>query len=102
MERDVTKVAIVAGTIVAGLVLLPVLEEIAVIGVLFLLAVASLIVFVLAVLWHAARRHPTVGVLVGAWLVHRHDRRVRRTIDARSWPFPSSWAPPDPRSRSPW
>ena len=102
MGRDVKKVAIVAGTIVAGLVFLPVLEEIAVVGVLFLVAVASFALFVLAVLWHAARRHPTAGVLVGAWLVHRHDRRVRRAIDARSWPFPSSWAPPDPRTRSHW
>ena len=102
MGRDVTKVAIVAGTIVAGLVFLPVLEEIAVIGVLFLLAVVCLVIFLVAALWHVARRHPTVGVLVGAWLVHRHDRRVRRAIDARSWLYPSSWAPPDPRSRSPW
>ena len=102
MGRDVTKVAIVAGTIVAGLVLLPVLEEIAVVGVLFLVAVVSFALFVLAVLWHVVRRHPTVGVLVGAWLVHRHDRRVRRTIDARNSPWSSSWAPPDPRTRSPW
>ena len=102
MGLDVTKVGIVAGTVVAGFVLLPVLEEIAVIGVLFLLAVACLVMFVLAVLWHAVRRRPMVGVLVGAWLVHSHDRRVRRAVDARSWPYPSSWARPDLRSRSPW
>ena len=102
MGRDVTRVGIVAGTIVAGLVLLPVLKEIAVIGVLFLLAVASLIVFVPVVLWHVVRRHPTASVLLGAWLVHRHDRRVRWTIDARSSPWSSSWAPPDPGSRSHW
>ena len=102
MGRDVTKVGIVARAIIAGLVLLPVLEEIAVMGVFFLVAVVSFALFVLAVLWHAARRHPMVGLLVGAWLVRRHDRRVRRATDARSWPYPSSWAPPDPRSRSPW
>ena len=102
MGRDVTKVGIVVGTVLAGLVLIPALEEIAVMGVLFLVAVVSFALFVLVVLWHAARRHPMVGVLVGAWLVHGHDRRVRRAVDARSWPCPSPWAPPDPRTRSHW
>ncbi len=107
MRRDVlTKAAIVIGAVVAGLVLLPIVEAVAVAGVLVLVLGACLALFALAVLWHVVRRHPIVDVLIGAWLIHRHDRKVRRAIDARSWPtrraYPSPWAPPDPRTRSPW
>ena len=101
-KEALTKAAIVAGAVLAGLVLLPVVEEIAVAGVLLLVVGACVTVFVLAVLWHAARRHPLVDVLIGVWLLHRHDRRARRAVDARSWPHPNPWAPPDPRTRSPW
>ncbi len=101
-KEALTKAAIVAGVVVAGLVLLPVIEEIAVAGVLLLVVGACVTVFVLAVLWHAARRHPLVDVLIGVWLLRRHDRRARRAVDARSWPYRSPWAPPDPRTRSPW
>lgn len=107
MRRDtLTKAAIVVGAVVATLVLLPLLEEIVVAGALFLTAGAFLVFFALAVLWHVARRHPLADVLIAAWLLHRHERRVRRVIDAQSWSargtHPSSWPPPDPRTRSPW
>ena len=101
-KEALTKAVILAGAVVAGLVLLPVVEEIAVAGVLLLAVGACVTVFVLAVLWHAARRHPLVDVLIGAWLLRRHDRSARRAVDARSWPHPNPWAPPDPRTRSPW
>lgn len=107
MGRDgLKKAAITTGAVVAGLVLLPVLAEVAAVVVLALAVVAVLALLSVAGLWHVARRHPLLDVLVAAWLLHRHDRRLRRTIDARSWPTPSTrrspWAPPDPRSRSPW
>ncbi len=107
MKRDVlTKVVIIAGAVVAGLLLLPVLEEIAVLGVVVLAVGVLVTILAVSTLGHLARRHPLADLLIGAWLLRRHERRVRRAIDARSWltrsTYPSQWAPPDPRSRSPW
>jgi hypothetical protein len=99
-----TKVVIV-GAVVAGLLLLPVIEEIALLGVVALAAGIVMALLAASTLGRLARRYPLLGVLIGAWLLHRHERR-RRAIDARSWtarsPYPSPRAPPDPRTRSPW
>ncbi len=104
MTRDLlTKAAVALGAVVVGLVVLPVVEEIAVAAVLLLVVGACLALVTFAALWHVARRHPLADLLLGAWLVHRLERRMRRAVDARSWPTQRSlpWPPPDPRTRSP-
>ncbi len=106
MSRDVfTKAAIVVGAVLVGLVLLPVVEEIAVLGILLLVVGTVVALLAGGVLWQVARRHPLLDVLLGAWLLYRHERRVRRAIDARSRSVPSSrptsWTPPDARTWRP-
>ena len=60
----------------------------------------------LAITWRLVRRHPLADVLIGGWLLRRHERRQQRMVDARSWTEaparsqgdPTTWPPPDPRS----
>jgi len=78
--------------------------------VLILLALVALLGLLAAMLTlRIARRHPLVDVLIGAWLMRRHERRHERrreVVDARSWsgcrpdPYedPRGWLPPDVRS----
>ena len=62
----------------------------------------------LAIAWRVVRRHPAAGLLVGAWLLGRHERR-HRVRDARSWSAsppdaggdPRSWPPPVARTWRP-
>lgn len=72
------------------------------VAIVALLAVAGMLgVLAIGFTWRLARRHPAVGVLVGAWLWRRHERKLQ-VVDARSWPAasagwykdPSSWPPP--------
>jgi hypothetical protein len=85
------KAAVVGVGVALGLVLLPVLEEIVVVGMLVLVAGVCLGLLAVGTTWRVARRHPLLGALVGAWLLDRHERRVHRVIDARSRPV---WPPP--------
>ncbi|MDA8317235.1 MAG: hypothetical protein M0010_19005 [Actinomycetota bacterium] len=107
MKRAVlSKAAVVAGAVVAFLVLLPVLERIVLLGVVVLAAGVVVTILAVATLGNLARRHPIVDLAIGAWLVHRHERRMRRAIGARNSSarsrYASPWAPPDPRTRARW
>jgi hypothetical protein len=39
----------------------------------------------MAITWRLVRRHPLADLLIGGWLLRRHERR-RNAVDARSWP----------------
>ena len=62
----------------------------------------------LAIAWRVVRRHPAAALLVGAWLLGRHERR-HRVVDARTWSAsppdaggdPRSWPPPAARTWRP-
>ncbi len=41
--------------------------------------------FALVIAWRVVRRHPLGDLLLGAWLLRRHERRQQRHVDARSW-----------------
>lgn len=57
------------------------------VGVVALVVVLSLVgVLALALGWRAVRRHPVADLLVGTWLLRRHERRRQQIVDARSWP----------------
>ncbi|MDA8356745.1 MAG: hypothetical protein M0Z95_10725, partial [Actinomycetota bacterium] len=57
------------------------------IGVVTLVVVLSLVgVLALALGWRVVRRHPVADLVVGTWLLRRHERRRQQIVDARSWP----------------
>ena len=41
--------------------------------------------FALVIVWRALRRHPIGDLILGAWLLHRHERRLQQIVDARNW-----------------
>ena len=41
--------------------------------------------FALVIVWRALRRHPIGDLILGAWLLRRHERRQQQIVDARSW-----------------
>jgi len=68
------------------------------IGVVTLVVMLSLVgVFALALGWRAVRRHPVADLLVGTWLLRRHERRQQQRVDARSW-----YGAPRPYSARSW
>lgn len=56
------------------------------VGIVTLVALVGLLaVLVLVIAWRVARRHPAADLLVGAWLLRRHERRQQQRVDARNW-----------------
>lgn len=58
-----------------------------------------LAVLALVIAWRVARRHPVADLLVGAWLLRRHERRQQRIAEARSWR--SAWPHEEAQSWTP-
>ena len=57
------------------------------VGVVTLVVMLSLVgVLALALGWRVVRRHPVADLVVGTWLLRRHERRQQQIVNARSWP----------------
>jgi len=93
-------------------VLVVVIPELRTAMVQLLVCIVTLVVLLgflgilgLAVTWRAARRHPVADLLIGAWLLRRHEHRQQRILDAWSWPRAQQpyedpgWSPPGARTR---
>jgi hypothetical protein len=80
---------VVLGVVTVLVVAVPELRAAAIqllVGVVTLLVLLGLLgVLALAVAWRVARRHPVADLVVGAWLLRRHERRQQQVVDARSW-----------------
>ena len=88
--RGARRRLLVLGVATVLVVAIPQLQAAAVqllVDVMTLVALLGLLgVIALAIAWRVARRHPVADLLIGTWLLRRHERRRRRMMDARSWP----------------
>lgn len=57
------------------------------VGIVTLVVLLGLLgILALAITWRVARRHPVTYLLIGTWLLRRHERRRQRVADAWGWP----------------
>ena len=79
------------------------------VGVVVLVVLVTLVGLLAVVcIWRMVRRRPGADLLIGAWILRRHERR-RQVVNARSWsglppdPYgdPRSWPPPGSRTWRP-
>ncbi len=85
MERRLIVLVAAAVLVVAVPGLRAAVVELA-LGVVAMAVVLGLVgLLSLVIAWRVVRRHPVGDLLLGAWLLRRHERRQQRSVDARSW-----------------